>query len=313
VTLVQRLGDSGDGAAPTAPEGSDPIDAALLRLGSRAVPEVAAALAAELVADPYRWLRTLFPSYVAHAFGGHHEVFWAWIWGIDAGERADSLIAIWPRAGGKSTAAELAVVALGARGARRYVVYCSRSQRQADDHVANIAGLLSTPRLAAVYPELGERMLSKFGTSLGWRRTRLRTASGLIVDAMGLDAAMRGMKLGEDRPDLIVLDDLDDALDTPRTTERKLIALTRSVLPAQSEHGTVLGIQNLVIPDGIFARLAGVASTDADFLIGRRLVGPVPNQSSTSSRRPSGRVMRCRSSAPVPTRTTWTHGLRPSR
>jgi predicted phage terminase large subunit-like protein len=108
------------------------------------------------------------------------------------------------------------------------------------------------------------------------RRNRLRTASGLTVDSVGLDVAVRGVKLDEDRPDLIVLDDLDDAPDTPLITDRKLTALTRTILPAQSEHGAVLAVQNVVLPQGIFARLAGVAATPADFLLRRHVIGPIP-------------------------------------
>jgi len=38
--------------------------------------------------------------------------------------------------------------------------------------------------------------------SKGWRRNRLRTASGFTIVAIGLDTAARGVKLDEDRPDL---------------------------------------------------------------------------------------------------------------
>jgi predicted phage terminase large subunit-like protein len=239
-----------------------------------AVRAVASARAFEL--DPERWLRALFPTYVVHPFAAHHREMWDWVWALRLGVAAIPFVGSWARGGAKSTNAELAAIASGAREARRYVWYCSQTQRQADSHIANIAAMLSTPLLGALYPELGERKLSKYGTSLGWRRNRVMTASGLTVEGIGLDVAIRGLRIDEARPDLIVLDDLDDALDTPATTERKLAVLTRSVLPAQSTHAAVLAIQNVAIPDGIFARLAGVSPTPADFLYERIVSGPVP-------------------------------------
>jgi hypothetical protein len=100
-------------------------------------------------------------------------------------------------------------VALGAREKRRYALYVSMTQEQADDHVANVAALLESPAIAAHYPALGQRLVGKFGNPKGWRRNRVRAASGFTVDAIGLDTAARGIKLEDARPDLIILDDID--------------------------------------------------------------------------------------------------------
>lgn len=233
-------------------------------------------LAGELESDWRTWLTYLFPGYVTHPFGAHHEALWEWVWSLEAGVNATPNVAVWGRGGAKSTSTEIGVVAAGARRARRYVLYVCDTQDQADDHVGNIAGLLESTRLAELYPSLGSRLVGKYGASKGWRRNRVRTAAGFTVDAIGLDTAARGVKLDEDRPDMIVLDDLDDALDSPGTTDRKIAALTRTILPAQAEHSAVLAVQNLVIPNGIFARLANVADEPADFLVHRRVSGPIP-------------------------------------
>ncbi len=63
------------------------------------------------------WLNTLFSYYVA-SFAPHHEEFWNWVWAIQPGDRPPPFIGIWPRGGGKSTNAEIAVIALGARRIR---------------------------------------------------------------------------------------------------------------------------------------------------------------------------------------------------
>ena len=167
----------------------------------------------------------------------------------------------------------MACAALGARGTRRYALYVCGTQDRADDHVGNIAGLLESDTLARHYPALASRRVGKYGSSRGWRRNRVRTAAGFTVDAIGLDTAARGIKLEDNRPDLIILDDLDDALDGPAITRKKINALTRTILPAIADEGAVLAIQNLVHPDSIFAQMS---DGRADFLIHREVSGPIP-------------------------------------
>lgn len=219
------------------------------------------------------WLTQLFPQYVVAGFAARHESFWEWVWSIEVGERPRPFIAIWPRGGAKSTSAELATVALGARERRRYVLYVSETQEQADDHVANIAALLESDSIARHYPTMGQRLVGKFGNPKGWRRNRVRAASGFTVDAIGLDTASRGVKLEDARPDLIVLDDIDGSHDTLVTTHKKIKTLTHALLPAGSSDVATLAVQNLIIPNGVFARLA---SKRADFLADRIVSGPHP-------------------------------------
>lgn len=232
--------------------------------------------------DPERWLRALFPTYVSDRVGtgiplaAHHVAFWDWVWKIRAGERPPPFVAVWPRGGGKSTGAELACVAVGYRRTRRYVLYVSSTQQQADDHVANVAGLLESQKLAECDRLLAERSLGKYGNSRGWRRNRLRTAAGFTVDALGLDTAARGVKLDEMRPDLIVLDDIDDTVDSQETIAKKVTNITQKLLPAGSSDLATLAVQNLVRYDGVFARLANVADKPGDFLADRIISGPHP-------------------------------------
>ena len=49
---------------------------------------------------------------------------------------------IWPRAAVKSSTAELAVATLVRRGTRKYCLYVSETQDQADKHVASVAAAL---------------------------------------------------------------------------------------------------------------------------------------------------------------------------
>lgn len=230
---------------------------------------------AELEADPFAWLRHMFPDHVRAPFAQHHQDYWRWLWSIelDVKPDPDADVEVWSRGGAKSESAELGVVALGARRRRRYVLYVCDTQDQADDHVANIGALLESKSVSDHYPALGERRLGKYGNSRGWRRNRLVTASGLVVDALGLDRSARGVKFEDDRPDLIVFDDLDGEDDTAVTTEAKIERITKKLLPAGAPSLAVLAIQNLVHPDSVFAQLV---DGRAEFLANRRVSGPIP-------------------------------------
>lgn len=223
---------------------------------------------------PEPWLRALFPSYISAPFAPYHLAFWDWVWSIQDGQPQDPFVAVWPRGGGKSTNAELACAAVGALKKRRYGIYVSGTQEQADKHVDSVATVLESDALASgQYSAIARPLLGKYGNQRGWRRSRLRASNGFTIDALGLDTAIRGVKVDFDRPDLIVLDDVDEPLDTTLIIDRKLVALTRSVLPAIANHGAVLAVQNLVNGNGIFARMV---NGSADFLVNRTLSGPYP-------------------------------------
>lgn len=219
------------------------------------------------------WLAAVLPAYCTAPFGAHHVTFWDWVWRLHPGLRPEAFVGIWARGGAKSTSAEAACVALGARRARRYGLYVCDTQDRADDHVGNVGAMLESDRVALFYPALSERRVGKHGNSRGWRRNRLWTSGGLVLDAIGLDSAARGVKLEDQRPDFLIFDDIDGTHDSPLITRRKLDTITRALLPAGSDDLAVVAIQNLIHPHGVFARLA---DGRADFLRRRILSGPTP-------------------------------------
>jgi hypothetical protein len=200
----------------------------------------------ELEADWKLWLYTLFPEHLSDGAGPipmapYHEEFFEWISNL--------------------------------RTPRLYTIYTSDTQEQAEQHVENIAAHLMNGVFSKWYPRMAARKVTKFGHSAGWRRTRLRTASGFVVDAAGLDRGIRGAKVERMRPDLIVFDDLDRDTDTPTTTDRKIRNLTRSIIPTQGPDCAFIGAQNLILRGGIFDRLQ---DGTADFLAQRVISGPHP-------------------------------------
>lgn len=219
------------------------------------------------------WLRTMFPQYFSLSFGDHHRDYWEWVWAFEAGIPCDPKINIWPRGQGKSTNAEAACAAVGARGTRKYGWYLSEIQDQADDHVGNVAAMLESETMRHYYPQLGQRLLNKFGTSKGWKRNRIRAANGFTVDALGLDKAKRGVKLEQQRPDFIIIDDVDGKHDSPQVTRKKIEIITTSILPAGSRDLIVLAVQNLITKDSFFSQLL---DERANCLVNGKISGPIP-------------------------------------
>lgn len=220
------------------------------------------------------WMAAVFPEFTE--FAEHHADFWDWVWSIEPNVRPKPFVAIWPRGGAKSSSAELAVVALLARGIRIYGLYISGTQEQAEKHLDAIAALMLSPGIAMYYPELANRAVNKYGSSQGWRRNRLTTTAGAVVDAIGLRTGTRGVKFEQQRPDFFVLDDVDELGDSAEATEKKIATFTHTLLPAGSASVATLAIQNMILADGLFARLAPNAAKPATFLADRVVSGPIP-------------------------------------
>lgn len=219
------------------------------------------------------WLRALFPSAVSAPFAQRHIEFWEWVEAIEKGIMPKPFVALWPRGGGKSTNVELSAIRLGAKDVRTYIWYTSSTQEKADKHVESIALKLESPTVARYYPDLAKRKVGKYGSAKGWRRQRLWTASGFTIDALGIDTGARGAKADDRRPDLIILDDIDERNDTPKTTYKKIDTISQDVLPAGSNDVAVMFAQNLIHPDSIASRLS---DGRADFLLNRTVSGPFP-------------------------------------
>lgn len=219
------------------------------------------------------WLASLFPAYVSHPFAERHEVAWGWADAISLGAPSDPIVLCWGRGGAKSTTAELIAVRWAAKKTRRYGLYLCNTQDQADDHISTIATLMETSAVGAAHPHLADRMLGKYGQSKGWRRNRLRTSDGFTIDALGLDSARRGAKIDEQRPDFIIIDDVDDAEDGEQVTAKKARMLTRKILPALTHDAAILFVQNKVHDDSLMAQ---VLDGRADFLGGAIISGPHP-------------------------------------
>lgn len=201
----------------------------------------------------------------------HHDEALAWCQSIESGKRPRPYIAVWPRGQGKSSTVEDGVAYLAERKKRKFCLYVCETQDSAERHVENIKTMLER-----IGGDVGRRLENQYGNSRGWKRSMFRTASEFSAIALGMDVAMRGIKLEDMRPDLIIFDDIDGRHDSTNIIRKKKETITESILPAGSPDVAVWGVQNLITPNGIFARLAGVNGHNADFLARRIVSGPIP-------------------------------------
>jgi hypothetical protein len=164
-----------------------------------------------------------------------------------------------------STTGELGVARVGAKLTRRFCLYVSLTQDQADYHITTIGKHLE--KLGA------EPSMNKMGRARGWRRDQLQTAHGFNVAGFGMDSALRGIKIDEFRPDLIWFDDIDSLEDTLDTLNKKIRAITLNILPAGSTDVAVLFTGNKVHSGSIISRLI---DGRVKFLLNRRVKPAVP-------------------------------------
>jgi hypothetical protein len=223
--------------------------------------------------DPEEWIKTVYPHLKLAPSGDRHFQMWEWASTIRRGKRPHPFVAIWPRGSGKSTTAEIITTYLGSAGDRKYAWYVSGTQPLADLHVESIGSLLESPTFAHYYPLMSSRAIGKYGNVKGWRRNRLRTANGFIIDALGIDSGARGSKMDDQRPDLIILDDIDTGTDSDEAIEKKIETITHGILPAGSQDVAILAIQNLISKCGFFGQMV---SGKADYLTDRIMSGPFP-------------------------------------
>lgn len=213
---------------------------------------------AAATALPWRdFLREHFASYITAPNADRHDRFWEWVSTLQPGVKPRARVEVWPRGGGKSATVELGCAYVGSMPTprRRFVLYVSETQAQADKHVQSIANMLLR---AGSQPAK-----NRLGASQGWRREQVRTANGFNIAAFGLDSGMRGARLDEFRPDLIVFDDIDGRHDTPATVQRKIDIITETVLPSGSPDVAVIIVQNKIHADSIVSQLS---DGRADFL-----------------------------------------------
>jgi hypothetical protein len=229
------------------------------------------------------WLRHFGPHSFTGSFAPFHHSFWQWHWPIAqrlrAGQPLDpnDLVALmpWARDTGKSTVSEWAAIVEGALVRRGYVLWVSGKQEQAEEHVISIRDRIESEKLGAVYPWLGKPKMGVHNNKFGWGREFLMTGDtrsgvGWAVRPAGLNVALRGGKVLDMRPTLIVLSDVDEIGDSIAVVEGKEQMIARSILPMGDASTRIIFDQNPIHQNSVMNR---ILTRTSSVLAVRRIIG----------------------------------------
>lgn len=121
-----------------------------------------------------------------------------------------------------------------AHGHVRFAAAFANTPEQAETHLASFKSELErNPLLRVDYPELVTPKTRGRGTTEADRVSLYHAKSGFVFAASGMDSANLGLKVGNQRPDLIILDDIEphEAKYSAKLAAKRLDTLRSAILP----------------------------------------------------------------------------------
>ncbi|MCB9815826.1 phage terminase large subunit [Candidatus Nomurabacteria bacterium] len=136
---------------------------------------------------------------------------------------------------------------------RKFIVIAGQTEQKARAYLTNIKNEL-------LHNELLKRDLGPFEEE----RNSLGNATALIIKRLNVkimitsvEQSIRGMRHGEHRPDLIILDDIEDinSVKTREGRNKTFDWLTGEMIPAGSRRTRIIAVGNLLHEDSVLKRL----------------------------------------------------------
>lgn len=144
-----------------------------------------------------------------------------------------------PRGSGKSTIHFLVIpLYLAATGRRRFIAAFSESATQAELHLATLKLELGrNARLREDYPDLCRAGKMPGGGNVADNQGLRVSANGFAFAARGIDASSLGLKVGDQRPDHLLFDDIEPHASaySAYQAEKRLATIVDAVLPMGSQ------------------------------------------------------------------------------
>lgn len=196
---------------------------------------------------------TYFPHYLTHRASKFHEFLFERLPAVVADARGLRLAIAAPRGEAKSTMVTLIFVLWCLIGKRkRLVPIIMDAYEQAAVALAEIkAELEVNPRLRQDFPEA-------CGQGPVWREGKIITRNGAQARAFGRGKRLRGLRHGPFRPDLVVLDDLenDENVRSPEQRDKLERWINKAVLRLGPPDGgmDVLYVGTILHYDSVLAR-----------------------------------------------------------
>lgn len=169
-----------------------------------------------------------------------------------------------PRASAKSTTWFLiAPLWAAAHGHQDFIAAFADSATQAEGHLATFKAELETNELLRKdFPELCTPMRRERGTTTFDNRSMIQQKNGFVFAARGVDSASLGLKVGEKRPSMILLDDIEPSESnySAAQVEKRLSTVTNAILPL-SEYARVVLVGTVTMEGSLIHQLVKVATT----------------------------------------------------
>lgn len=236
---------------------------------------------ADLLADPEgrRLLTRLDPLLFAIVYLRHHlkdsdgeltfgdaHLDWSragrtWVKPVSRpAEQRDAWIA--PRNTGKSTWWFLILpLWAAAHGHIKFAAAFAASATQAETHLATAKGEIDRNELLRRdFPDLCTPAKRPSGNSVADTQSMYVAKSGFVFAARGIDSSSLGMKVGEQRPDLILLDDIepDESSYSPDLAAKRKTTLLDAILPLNI-YARVVICGTVTMPGSIIHQLVKAA------------------------------------------------------
>lgn len=166
-------------------------------------------------------------------------------------ERIEGIVDVEPREHGKTVRQTLAKPLWRIlTGRSRYILIVGASDAAATDNLGNIRTELEENEL--LIEDFGDQRLK----GKTWNDARIELANGRCIQAKGAGSAMRGLRFGPHRPDLIILDDIlkDEAAESP-TQREKLYRWAKRVIFFLGKNAFVVVVNTIFHCDDLPSRL----------------------------------------------------------
>ncbi len=200
-------------------------------------------------------LEYFFPIYFHKYIEYETAPFQKEIFNILEDEKIKLAVIVAFRGSAKSTIITTAYVLWSILGVqqRKFIVICGQTEQKARQYLMNIKDEL-------LHNDLLKKDLGPFEEE----KNSLGNATALIIKRMNVkimissvEQSIRGMRHKEHRPDLIILDDIEDtnSVKTREGRDKTFNWLTNEVIPAGNKRTRIIAVGNLLHEDSVLKRL----------------------------------------------------------
>jgi hypothetical protein len=171
---------------------------------------------------------------------------------------ADRHAYVAPRGTGKSTWWFLILpLWAGAYGHKKFAAAFANATAQAELHLSAMKNELDTnATLRNDFPELCTPRRRPTGVTVADRAGMINQRSGFTFAARGIDSAVLGMKVGSNRPDLLIMDDIepDEASYSTELAVKRLGTAVDAILPL-NVYASVVMVGTVTMPGSVMHQL----------------------------------------------------------